>query len=130
MNGTKRLPTLSQARVITVGVVLFFLILLIATSPSLAKPTPLTSPAQTATGTTTINSTLTSTSSTYTTSTTSSTTLTTLTSVTTLSSTVFTYSTGFGYGQIPGFPVEAILLGFAVGVIALAILRRRDRSTL
>ncbi|MGD0422812.1 MAG: Loki-CTERM sorting domain-containing protein [Candidatus Bathyarchaeia archaeon] len=128
MDATKRFLTLSQAQAITLGVMLVFLIILLATSPSLAKPTPLTSPAQTATETTTINSTLTSTSSTVTSSTSSSTTLTTTTSVTTVSSTVFSYSSGYGGGGIPGFPVEGILLGFAVGAIALGLLRRRKRN--
>ena len=70
------------------------------------------------------NSTSTSTTSTTTLSTTSSIQVVTVTSVATIGSTTF-QNPSTGGGGIPGFPLEAILLGLVLGGVVLGLLRRR-----
>ncbi|MGO9644843.1 MAG: hypothetical protein ACLPY5_08870 [Candidatus Bathyarchaeia archaeon] len=70
------------------------------------------------------NSTTTSTTSTTTLSTTSSIQVVTVTSVATIGSTTF-QNPSTGGGGIPGFPLEAILLGILLGGAVLGLLRRR-----
>src|SRR5208283_278514 len=70
------------------------------------------------------NSTSTSTTSTTALSTTSSIQVVTVTSVATVGSTTFQNPSSGGTG-IPGFPLEAILLGIILGGLVIGLLRRR-----
>lgn len=78
----------------------------------------------------TYNSTTTSTTSTTSQSTSSSVQVMTVTSVSTVGSTTFQNPAGTVSGPgIPGFPLEAILLGIVLGGVMLGLLRRRQQLT-
>jgi hypothetical protein len=96
-------------------------------SPSLAVQPSMATPMDTLTITTTVNGTTTSTSITVVSATSSSLQVMTTTSVITQGTTQYTFQSG--RGGIPGFPLEGILLGSVIGLVVLALLRRRPQRS-